>query len=91
MEDPWEISDLPRALVDTHLWDFLTRLRNLLDQDGVAHDDVNYLESVRQSFKSVLAALKAVVARTKKVTLPDATAAQFQEHSRYACFQLERA
>ena len=91
MAETWDISDLRRAVVDTHLWDFSSHLRKLLDQEDVAQDDVEHLEKIRQSFESLLAALKVVVARSKKVTLPDATAVQFQEHSRFAYFQLERA
>ena len=91
MADDWSLIDLRRVVTDTKLWEFSTHLRRLLESDADLLEKEETIENVRLAFESLLAALKAVAARRKKVTLSELTAVQYQVHTRYAFWHLEQA
>ena len=87
----WATAQIRAAIAESNLWDYAVHLRCLLEQDVAAIENAASLEEIRQSFESLLAALKAVVAQKKTKSLTVEAALNFQENQRFSFWLLEQA
>ena len=89
--DIWATAQIRSVIAESNLWDYAVHLRRLLERDVATIENAESLEEIRQSFESLLAALKAVVAQKKTKSLTVEAASNFQENQRFSFWLLEQA